>query len=263
MRLFFEITLRSIRRQLTYRATIFAGLATNYFFGLFRIAILVALYGERETVVGVDIPGAITYMVLIQALLGYLSMFGWFDLMDSVYTGEIAADLLKPVNLFQLWMARDLGRAFVQFMLRGVLIIALYMPFFDLTFPDSPGQWLGLGVVLVLGWAISYGWRFLTNLGAFWSPNALGFGRFVYIFSWFFSGFLMPLRYFPDWVIRIAQFTPFPSMFNVIMDVFIGVVRGPEILNAVLIQLAWFGLLVLAGQLILRAGVRRLVLLGG
>jgi ABC-2 type transport system permease protein len=263
MRLFWEITLRSFRRQLTYRANILAGLATNYIFGLFRIAILVALYGERESVAGVDVDGGVTYMVLIQAVIGYLSLFGWFELMQTVYTGEVTGDLLKPVSLYTLWMARDLGRAAVQFMFRGVLILLLYAPFYHLTFPASAGQWLGLAVVIVLAWAVSFSWRFLVNLAAFWSPNALGVGRFFFVISWFLTGFLMPLRYYPDWVIRLANLTPFPYMMNVVMDAFIGVLAGEALLQAVLIQLGWIAVMALLSQAVLRTGVRRLVILGG
>jgi ABC-2 type transport system permease protein len=263
MRLFWEIFSRAFRRHLTYRASILAGLATNYLFGLFRIAILVALYGERESVAGVGVDGGVTYMVLIQAVIGYLSLFGWFDLMQSVYTGEVSGDLLKPLSLYTLWMARDLGRAAVQFIFRGVLIIALYAPFFDLTFPADPAQWLGLGLILVLGWAVSFSWRFLVNLAAFWSPNALGLARFLFVISWFLSGFLMPLRYYPDWLVEIANLTPFPYMMNVVMDAFIGVLSGSDLAAVVLIQVGWIAVLGLLGQAVLRAGVRRLVILGG
>lgn len=263
MRLFWEITLRAVRRQFTYRATELAGLVTNYFFGVFRIAVLLALYGDRPVVAGIDVTGAITYMVLTQAVLGYLSIFGWFQLAESVYTGEVAADLLKPIGLFQVWMARDLGRAIVQFLLRGVVLFSLYLPFFDLQTPPTPVQWLGVSAIAIMAWLVSFCWRFLANLAAFWSPNASGIIRFVYITSWFFSGFLMPIRYFPDWVIRLANLTPFPSMMNVVMDAFIGLLDGPAMLEALLVQAGWVVTLSLLGHLALRTGVRRLVVLGG
>lgn len=263
MRLFIEITLASIRRQLTYRATIFAGLLTNYFFGIFRIVVLVALYGDRETVAGVSVDGGITYMVLIQATIAYLSMFSWFDLMQSVYTGEIVTDLLKPLSLYTSWMARDLGRAIVQFIFRGVLILLMYLPFYPVEFPDSAIQWAALAVVIVLSWWVSFSWRFLINLSAFWTPNAVGIGRFFFIISWFFSGFLMPLRYYPDWVIRIAAYTPFPYMVNIVMDTFIGILNGPELAAALAAQAAWALGLTFTGLAVMRLGVRRLVILGG
>ncbi len=263
MRLFFEITRTAIRRHLTYRATALAGLFTNYFFGIFRIAILLALYGDRESVAGVSVAGGITYMILIQAVIGYLSMFRWFDLMQSVYSGEVVTDMLKPISLFTTWMARDLGRAVVQFLTQGVLIVLLYIPFFDLTFPHSLLQWTSLAVVILLSWLVSFAWRFLVNLASFWTPNAIGIGRFVFIAGWFLSGFLMPLRYYPDWLVRLANLTPFPSTINIVMDTFIGVLSGPELVQAMLMQVAWAAGLFLAGQVVLRAGLHRLVILGG
>lgn len=263
MRTFFEISLASFRRHMTYRATVFAGLITNFIFGVFRIAILVALYGENESVAGVSLTGGITYMVLIQGVIGFLSMFSWYELMNSVYSGEVVTDMLKPLSLYTSWLARDLGRAGVQFIFRGVLIVLLYAPFFTLTYPDSPLQWSSLFVVMLLSWLVSFSWRFVVNLAAFWTPNAMGIGRFLFILSWFFSGFLMPLRYYPDWLIRIANLTPFPSTVNVVMDTFIGILNGPELVQAILAQLVWLIILLTAGQLLLRAGQRRLVILGG
>ncbi|MCB9135478.1 MAG: ABC-2 family transporter protein [Anaerolineales bacterium] len=263
MRLFFELTHRALQRQLTYRAAVMAGLITNFFFGFLRMAILVALYGQQTEIAGVDVRGATTYMALTQAVIGYLSLFSWYDLMRSIHTGEIAADLLKPLNLFTFWLAQDLGRAIVQFIFRGVLIMGMYALFLDLAYPTTLEQWLALPIALILSWLVSFAWRFLINLAAFWTPNATGIGRFAFILSWFFSGFLMPLRYYPTWVLQLSQWTPFPSMLNTVLDLYIGVLHGPELWWALGQQVLWIILLVGVAQIILQAGVKRLVILGG
>lgn len=263
MRLFWEIAKRSFQRHLTYRAAALAGLATNFFFGLLRMAILVALYGQRDQVADVTIQGAITYMALIQALIGYLSVFSWYDLMRTVHSGEVAADLLKPMNLFSFWLAQDLGRALVNLLLRGFTLMIIYALFLDLSYPKSIDQWIALFLVMVLAWLVSFSWRFLVNLASFWTPNALGIGRFFFVVSWFFSGLLMPLRYFPDWVIRLAILTPFPHMLNTILDVYVGALEGLEIVQAMTIQVFWIFVLTGMSHLVLRAGVRKLVILGG
>lgn len=263
MRLFLELTQRALQRQITYRAAVTAGLITNFFFGFLRMAILVALYGPRAEISGVDVPGAITYMAVTQAIIGYLSLFSWYDLARSIHTGEIAADLLKPIRLFSYWMAQDLGRAILQFMIRGVLMMMAYALFLDLSYPSTLEQWMALPIALFLSWLVSFAWRFLVNLAAFWTPNATGIGRFFFILSWFFSGFLMPLRYYPQWVQTLSQLTPFPSMLNTILDLYIGVLHGPELWRALGAQVLWIGVLIGAAQVVLRAGVKRLVILGG
>ena len=263
LRLFWEIAKRSYQRYLTYRAATLAGLVTNFFFGILRASILVAFYGTQTVVDGITVNGAVTYAALTQAVIGYLSLFSWFDLMITVYTGEIATDLLKPMSFIGYWMAKDLGRAAVQLVFRGLTVMAGYALLFNLTWPESARQWLALALTLFLSWLISFLWRFLVNLTSFWTPNARGVLRLFFMLSWFFSGFLMPLRFFPDWVIKLSYLTPFPHMLNTVVEVYLGVLQGRELLLAVLFQILWIIGLLLAARVILGAGVRRLVILGG
>ena len=79
------------------------------------------------------------------------------------------------------------------------------------------------------------------NLAAFWIPNAAGFVRFAFVLSWFVSGFLMPLRYFPDWFVKICAFTPFPYTVNTVVEIYLGIVQGPEVVLALVAQLIWGG----------------------
>ncbi len=150
MRLFLELTKRSFQRHLTYRAAALAGLATNLFFGLLRAAVLVALYGAREQVAGVSIAGAITYTGLTQAIIAYLAIFGWYELMESVNTGEVGSDLLKPMGFFTFWLAKGLGRAVVNFLLRGVSMMLIYALIFDIVLPTAVLQWLALAIAIGL-----------------------------------------------------------------------------------------------------------------
>ena len=126
MRLFWKICAISIQRQLAYRAAAMAGLLTNLFFGLLRAAVLVALYGSRTVVTGISIEGAITYTGITQGIIGFLSLFSWYELMSTVYSGAIASDLVKPLNYYRFWMAQDFGRALAQLILRGLPIMVIY-----------------------------------------------------------------------------------------------------------------------------------------
>jgi ABC-2 type transport system permease protein len=263
MRLFWELVQLSFRRQLTYRAAALAGLATNFFFGLLRAFVLIDLYGTRREVAGISLDGAITYTGLTQAVIAFLSLFSWYEVMRSVYSGEIGSDLLKPMSYFVFWLAQDLGRAIAGLLTRGGTIMVAYALTFGVTLPQDGGQWLALAMALGLSWLVSFAWRFLVNLAAFWTPNAFGVVRFGFILSWFLSGFFMPLRFFPDWFVRLAYLTPFPHTVNTIVEVYLGMLTGPALIQALLGQLLWAAVLVAAGQLVLRAGVRQLVIQGG
>jgi ABC-2 type transport system permease protein len=263
MRLFWEISKLSFRRQVTYRAATIAGLLTNLFFGLLRAALMAALYGNRGQVEGITLAGAVTYTGLTQAMIGFISLFSWYELMNTVYTGQVAADLLKPMGYFRFWMAQDWGRAVSQALLRGFPLMAAYALLFDITLPRGLLQWLALVTAFSLAWLVSFSWRFLINLAAFWVPNALGIGRFFFLLSYFLSGFMIPQRFFPAWFVKLCYLTPFPHMINAVVEVYLGVLSEPELWATLAGQALWAALLIAAGQVILRLGVRRLVILGG
>jgi len=263
MRLFWELTKLSFQRQFTYRAATLAGLITNLFFGLLRVSVLLALYGERQEVAGISVAGVITYTALSQAAIAFLTMFSWLEVMHSVYTGDVGSDLLKPMDYFTFWMAQDLGRSLTNLLTRSLTVMVAYALAFGITLPHTAGRWLALGAALALAWLVSFAWRFLTNLTAFWTPDARGIIRLGFILAWFFSGFLFPLRFFPDWFVRLAYLTPFPHTVNTIVEVYLGVISGPALLRALLSQLLWALLLVGASRLVLCAGLKRLVVQGG
>ncbi len=262
-RLFYEIAARAFRRHLTYRAAALAGLATNIFFGLLRAAVLLALLNGRPSLEGLSAQGALTYTGLTQALIAFLSLFGSFDIMNTVYRGEVAGDLLRPISYFGFWLAQDAGRALAGLLLRGLTIMLIYAALFRVSVPGSLGQWAALALSLLLAWLLSFAYRFLVNLTAFWSPDARGIGRFAYVALMFGSGFLMPLRLFPDWVRAALTWTPFPSMVNTVVEIYLGLLTGSALVRALLVQATWALALVLLGQWLLGRATRRLVILGG
>jgi ABC-2 type transport system permease protein len=74
---------------------------------------------------------------------------------------------------------------------------------------------------------------------------------------------MMPLRFFPDWFVNLCYLTPFPHMVNTIIEVYLGLLNGQQLAVALIAQIAWIVILVVAARVVLGAGVRRLVVLGG
>jgi ABC-2 type transport system permease protein len=263
MTLFWQLVKLSFKQQLAYRLALWAGLATNLFFGLLRAVLLIALYAGRNEVNGLTLTAAVSYVGLTQSMIAYLTVFGSFDLMNTIYTGAIGSDLLRPVSYFIFWMGRDFGKSLVNLIGRGVFFLLLYSLFYPLLLPADLEQWLLLLISLVLAWLVSFSWRYLINLAAFWTPDARGILRIGFTFSQLLSGFIMPLRLLPDWFSAAVQFTPFPSMVNTSVEISLGTLSRAQVWNALGLQLFWFLLLAGLAQLVLNAGVRRLVIQGG
>lgn len=263
MPLFLRIARLAFQQQLSFRMSLIAGLATNFFFALIRTAVLLALYGDQQVINGMTRQSAITYVAFTQAVIAFLLMFGSFDVMATVYNGTIGSDLLRPLPLFFYWLARDLGRSLVNLLLRGVLLLALFQLFYPVVWPADALHWFFVFAALALGWLVSFAWRFLVNLSSFWTPDARGVGRIAYSISNLLSGFMMPLALYPDWFARLCKWTPFPALFYTSAEAYFGLISEQALWQALLLQLVWLGLLGGLCWLVLRAGIRRLVIQGG
>jgi ABC-2 type transport system permease protein len=264
MRLYWELARLSFQRQLAYRISNYAGLATNLFFGALRAAVLLALFQNRGEVSGLTVRDAVTFTALTQSILAFLLLFAVNNAMiNSVTSGEVANDLLKPIPYFGYWHAREFGGSVVSLFLRGAVIMGAYALFFPITVPRSLPQGAAFALALLMAWNVSFAWRYWVNLSAFWVVNAKGVSRLAFTLSFFLCGFVFPLRLFPEAFQRFCRLTPFPSMVNTPVEIYLGVLSGPALVQALLVQLFWFGTLCIIGAITFRAGVRRLVITGG
>lgn len=248
------------RRQFAYLQAALWGLVTNLFFGALRIAVLLALFDTRPQVAGLTVGGAVTYVALTQVFLSAFSLFGWYDFMRTIHRGEVASDLLRPLNLLGFWAVQDAGRAAGQLLLRGLPMLLLFMLFWQADLPLQPLLTL---LSVVLAWVCGFAFRFLVNCAAFWWADAVGIGRFAWAALSLGCGFLMPLALFPAWLRETLNFTPFPSMMNSSVELWLGLRTGKAAWAALGEQLLWAVLLLALAYMVLGRGLRRLEVAGG
>ena len=263
LRLYLEFARRGYRRYAAYPAATFAGLFTNTVFGFMQAYILLALYRERDEIGGYLAEDAVTYAWLAQALIGTLAIFGWNELALRIRSGDIATDLARPVGLVSSGLAFDVGRGVYHWLYRGIPPFVVGALVFDLTGPPGVLEALAFLVSVALALGISFAFRFLYNLPAFWLLHYRGPMLIALVVSLVLSGFVLPVRFFPDWLAAIAHATPFPSLVQTPVDVFVGATQGSEIPLALAVQAGWLTLLLLACRALLAAGTRRLVVQGG
>ena len=263
MRLDFEIARRGYRRYAAYPAATGAGIFTNTIFGLMLAYILLAVYESRTDVGGWDATDAVTYVWFGQAMLMTVYAFGWYDVALRIRSGDIAADLARPIDPLRYALAFDSGRAVYHFVFRGIPPFVLGAIVFDLRLPSNAGVWLVTLVSLALAVAVSFGWRYLYNTAAFWLLDYRGIGTLAISVSLLFSGFVIPLTFFPDWLEQIARALPFAAMVQIPVDIFLEQATGAELAFALLVQGIWAVVLLGLARISLAAGTRKLVIQGG
>jgi len=263
MRLYWEVARRALQRQLAYRTENLAGLITNAFFGYLRAAVYLAVYQNATSVAGYDAQAAVTYSWITQAMIMVVALWGWWDIELTIRTGDVVSDLAKPFWYVGFWLARDLGRAAYFVVFRGAPILLAGQLLFGLHFPSSVWAWLAFWVSLVLAVIVSFGFRFLLNVSAFWTTDARGLGSVALAATMFLGGFIVPIRFFPDWLQPLVLGLPFASITQTPADLFVERIQGAAVVGPLLAQVVWAVAMIAAAQALTLLATRRVVIQGG
>jgi ABC-2 type transport system permease protein len=262
VRLDWELAKRGYRRYGAYPAATAAGAFTNTVFGFMQAYILLAVFRNRTDVGGYDATDAVTYVWLAQALIMTVNVFGWQELALRIRDGSIATDLARPLDPQRYWLAFDLGRAPYHLLYRGVPPFIVGALVFHLRYPSAANA-VAFVLSVTLAVVVSLAFRFIYNSAAFWLLDYRGVVTVSLVVSLFFSGMIMPLGFFPGWLLTIANVLPFRAMMQVPIDVYLGKYSGASLLGALALQAMWAFVLLGLGRIVFSAGTRKLVIQGG
>lgn len=231
--------------------------------GFIRAYLFLAVLGARATVADYDREQMLLYVGLTQALFHCLNIYGWWDLMKAIRTGEVVGDFCKPVDFYNLWQARNLGRAGYQFLSRTIPSMAVFVLVYRLKLPGPWPVWPLFAASLAMGYLICFAWCFIYNAVAFWILDSRGVGNVANALGSLMAGLIVPVAFFPHWMQRVADLTPFPSMLNTPVEILLEVVEGPQVWAILGRQAFWVLAMVVLARWVARQGLRKVVVQGG
>jgi ABC-2 type transport system permease protein len=261
--IYFRIAAKSFQRNLVYRAANLAGILTNTFFGAIYILIYGALFEGRVQVGGYDVRDTVTYAVLAQSLLMVMSAFGSTELSQSIIKGQVAVDMARPIDFYFYWGAMDLGRAIYHLIFRFAPTYIIGALLFGVRPPASLGAVALFFVTMLSGMLLSFGFRFLANSLAFWTTDARGLIALTNTVLLFFSGFIVPINFFPPALQAFTEALPFGGLAQVPINVYLGRLDGVHLLRVMERQALWLIGLFVVGRLLLAQMMRRVTIAGG
>jgi len=251
------------RALLQYRAAALAGLATQVFWGFVRVMIFTAFYAVSTGPQPMTLAEVITYVWLTQALLLVLPWRPDADVEQLVRSGNVAYELLRPVDLYSLWFARSLAQRTAPALLRCLPMVVLAYAFFGLAAPVGPSAALAFGVSLLATVALSTALTTLLSVSVLVTTSGRGVHVLVTSVVNLMSGSLVPLPLLPEWIQPLASVLPFRGLMDTPFRLYMGHLPPADALLAVAHQLAWTIALVLVGRWLLARALRRVVVQGG
>ncbi len=252
------------RRYSTYRQATAASTFTNCVFGFLRCYVLLAAAAATGRAGGYDPAQLVTYCWASQGLIGVVLLWGWTELADRIRTGDVVADLLRPLHPVTSYLAVDLGRAGYATLTRFVVPFVVGGIFFDLYVPHRVVTYPLFVVSAVLAVVVSFGIRYLVNATGFWLFDIRGVTMLANFASSLLVGLTFPLHFLPSWLVWTVWIaTPFPSVMQAPLDVLVERSTTPALAGVVVGQLAWAVAILTLCWWVQRRAERRLVVQGG
>jgi len=252
---------------LQYRTAAIARMTTQFVWGLMEILVFRAFYAADPAAFPMTFEATANYIWLQQAFLAVFA--AWLlepEIFDCIVDGNVAYELCRPVNLYDMWLARSMASRLSRVLLRCVpiLMIAPLLPKpYGISMPPSIGQFLLFLLTLALSFLVSISFYMLIYVLTFYTISPMGLRIMVGSVVEFLSGGGIPLPFFPERIRCFLEILPFASMQNVPLRVYSASMTPGETQCAILLQVFWLAALTGAGRYMCARAVRHVTLQGG
>jgi ABC-2 type transport system permease protein len=183
-----------------YRAAAIAGLATQVFWGIVKVMILVAFYAQATGSSPISLEQAMAFTWIGQALLQLLPWNVDKELEAQIKSGNIAYELIRPLDLYWLCFCRSMAMRLVPTLLRSIPLFTLAGLFFGLISPVSWSAGAAFGISLLFSALLSSAIMTLVIVTLFWTISGEGILRLLPHVVVVFSCIVVTLPLFADWM---------------------------------------------------------------
>lgn len=220
--LFYELARKTYARNLQYRGAHMVHNIASSLFGFIYVSIWTAIaadqpLGEYGT------AGIVSYVAFNQCSLWVAAfMTNGLGIEQSVRTGGIALELMRPVHLFYQLMCKEWGQIAYQFVYKFMPIYALYAVVLRIHMPASLTTWLATAAALLFAGYLSICINYIIGATALWTTESRWLYWVNHALSMLLSGFLIPLEWLPRPLELIANWSFYPFLHYVPTRIYLG-----------------------------------------
>lgn len=252
-----------LQSALAYRFNVISTILIQCLFMFAMACFWKAAYGETEIVSGVGKQDMFTYTI-ISVIMGNLMTIGVESRIESsVHSGSVALDMLKPVNIYGIYLAEDLGDMIIAFFQIAVPLLLLDTVIFGFPAPASGVHFILFLLSFCIGYLINWILAALLGMCAFkvisMGPVRNVKGSLITLLS----GRMIPLWFFPKGFQTFLETLPFVNIYQLPLGIYIGRYTYEEILFRTGLQFIWCVALWLIFNIVQRKAASAVLIQGG
>ena len=260
----------NLEERLVYRGDFALGTLMRFMPIVTQVFLWGAIFEARGGADGGKIAGYsyqdfIAYYLLTMVARAFSSMPGLASSVAAqIRSGEIKKYLVQPVDLIGFLLLARVAHKLVYYVVAAApfaLVFFICRSYFP-GWPE-PEVFLAFLASLVMSFLLGFFLEVTMGMLGFWflEVNSL---LFVYmLFTFFFSGHMFPIDMLPGWFGTVVRIIPLQYLAYFPAAVFLGKVRGQQLVFELLLEAAWVVVLAIAARIAYNRGVRRYSGFGG
>lgn len=262
-RIYAEFVRVGFVNTLAFRLRYYTGIVTYFIYVTVYYFIWKAIYTHSARIEGFDFRQMLTYISV-----GWIIRSVYFNNIDQemayqVMEGRLAMELIKPINIQMMQVARALGEAVFRMALLTAPTAVVILLVYPVARPASWRHFLAFLASVGLSFFIVAGINFAVGTFAIRLKSILGLLRAKYFLLELFSGLLIPISFFPHIFQKLLAALPFQYISYIPVLLYLGKINGRGILTALGWQLFWVVAVLALGDGLWRWSSRRITIQGG
>lgn len=260
---YLSLALVSVQEAIAYRVPTILTFLSNFVWVIILLYLWQTVFAARPLVGSFDWQRMRTYILVAYVVNSLVTHYTESGIIYGIRYGQVALDLVRPVDYMVGQLARAAGGAAFEGALGGVTALVLGIYVLQVSPPASPFAAVAFVVSVLIAFVARFLISFIVSLFSFWTSNGLGLMWARAAVSNVLSGTLIPLQLFPGWLHAIALALPFHALVSTPVLIYLGEIEGLAIAGALASQVAWSVALWVLARLLWRPCVRRLTVQGG
>lgn len=264
---YFNIFRASLVERMAYRGDFLLGTVLRFLPVMTTILLWEAVYAGagREELAGFSRRQMIAYLLLIHISRMFSSMPGLASgISRDIRDGSLKKYLLQPLDMIGFLLSYRAAHKAAYITTSALPYAGLFLVcahYFD-GFPDALTL-AGYVAALLLGFLIGFLIEACLGIAGFWILEVTSLLWVIGTLNYFVSGQMIPLDLLPEFWSGLLKGLPFQYLAYFPAVVFLGKVRGWELLQGLVIEVGWVVLLLVLTRWLYRRGLRRYSAFGG
>ncbi|MBN1624721.1 MAG: ABC-2 family transporter protein [Clostridia bacterium] len=248
--------------EMVFRSNFFMGILKVFLKAALLLALWTALYTGKDSIEGINLGTMVFYALASIVFSLFISSNIENTISSDIMSGNIAMGIAGPVAYPKLIVIRQLAFTGVNLTLRIIPYGLCLLPIVLIMKPEINFSFM-LIISLLLSYVLFILYQMIFGFIAFWTMEVSGVIEARNAAMLVFSGSMIPLWFFPEWLFSIARFLPFQATFHIPLSMLIGKLEGQAAFDALVVQVIWLFIFLLICILVWRKARRKVVVNGG